>query len=416
MSRILVLGIILLIIAVVDFYVWKGLSAVITGQKAQKVARGIHIFSIIVTVSGILGVWITFNKGLSSLGLFSNLLVGLTFSFFVAKIVFISFLLMEDLFRGGSYLVQKTGNLINSESDAAALPSRKKFIGQLGLVMAAIPFASLMYGVIKGKYDFKLHKITLKFKDLPEAFHGMTIAQISDIHSGSFDSLSGVQSGVELIQKQNPDLILFTGDLVNNVAEEIDPYVEMFKGLKAPMGKYSVLGNHDYGEYYQWDTPAEKAQNLDNVKKKHGEMGFSLLNNENRILVRNGEKIRLAGVENWGKPPFPQHGDLDLALQDVSPEEFTVLMSHDPNHWDAKVLPHAKKVHLTLSGHTHGAQMGVEIPGFRWTPVQYFYKRWLGLYKEKGQYVYVNRGFGYIGYPGRIGIWPEVTLIELRRG
>ena len=404
-----------MVIALVDFYVWKGIGAIITGQRARSLARGIHIFSMVVTLTGIIGTWITFSAGLSNMGLFTNLIMGLTFSFFVAKVVFVSFLLMEDIFRGGSYLVQKTGNLVNPESAAAELPSRRKFIGQLGLVMAAIPFSSLMYGVLKGKYDFKLHKITLKFPDLPEAFNGMTIAQISDIHSGSFDSIAGVKSGVDLVQKQNPDMILFTGDLVNNVAEEIDPYIELFKGLNAPLGKYSVLGNHDYGEYYDWPSQAAKDQNLEGVKGKHGDMGFRLLNNENLTIERNGQKIRLAGVENWGKPPFPQYGDLDKALEGVDGDDFTILMSHDPNHWDAKVLPHPKKIHLTLSGHTHGAQMGVEIPGFRWTPVQYFYKRWLGLYKEKDQYAYVNRGFGYIGYPGRFGIWPEVTLFELKR-
>jgi uncharacterized protein len=257
--------------------------------------------------------------------------------------------------------------------------------------------------------------VRLAFADLPEAFHGMKLVQISDIHSGSFDDKEAVARGVAMIQAENPDLLVFTGDLVNNLASEIEPYKDLFGSLSAPLGKFAVLGNHDYGDYVQWDSPAAKAANVEAVKQHNTEMGFQMLNNDSLQLTRDGQTIRLAGVENWGKPPFPQHGDLNRALQGVAPEEFTVLLSHDPTHWDMQVRDHAKHVHLTLSGHTHGFQMGIEIPGIKWSPVQWRYKQWAGAYEEGGQYLYVNRGFGYIGFPGRVGIWPEITVIELVR-
>ncbi|HEX2901807.1 MAG TPA: metallophosphoesterase, partial [Bacteroidia bacterium] len=295
------------------------------------------------------------------------------------------------------------------------MPGRRKFMGQLGLVIVGIPFAGALYGMLKGKYDFTLHKETLRFADLPAAFDGLRIVQISDIHAGTFDSMSGVQAGIDLIMAQKPDLILFTGDLVNNLATEVEPYIEMFGKLTAPLGKYSVLGNHDYGHYYQFESQQAKVDNHLQIRQQNERMGFRMLHNAHLRLEKEGENIVLAGVENWGNPPFPQYGDLDKTFEGVEDAEFTVLMSHDPSHWDAQVRGHRKHVHLQLSGHTHGAQFGVEIPGVKWSPAQWRYSQWAGLYSDAQQHLYVNRGFGHIGFPGRVGIWPEVTLIELRR-
>ncbi|MCZ6694094.1 MAG: metallophosphoesterase, partial [Bacteroidetes bacterium] len=290
-----------------------------------------------------------------------------------------------------------------------------KFISQLGLVVAALPFSSFLYGVVKGKYDFRVKNITLSFPDLPPAFDGFKIVQISDIHSGSFDSFSSVKKGVEMVRQQNPDLILFTGDLVNNMAMEIEPYMDLFGSLSARFGKYSVLGNHDYGDYMSWPSQEAKKINLDKLKEYHQIMGYKLLNNTSVRVEKGQDSILLAGVENWGIRPFRQTGDLEQAYRDSQDDEFTILMSHDPSHWDEQVLDFKKHVHLTLSGHTHGMQMGIEIPGIKWSPVKYKYPRWAGLYEDKGQYLYVNRGFGFIGFPGRVGIWPEITTIELKR-
>ena len=413
--RIVFLLVLTLILISLELYVFRGIRSTFKGGWGLKVALGIELVSVIITISGLIGMFIYFSGGISSSNLFRNLLMGLTITFFITKIVFAFFLLGEDIYRIGRLGVDMVSSLFRSNGPEVSMESRRKFIGQLGLVVAAIPFASFLYGTLKGKYAYKTHRVTFEFPDLPAAFDGLKIVQLSDIHAGSFDSLEGVKRGVDLVQAENPDLILFTGDLVNNLAEEIVPYMDLFGGLNAKLGKYAILGNHDYGEYYVWEDMAAKRQNLIQLQKHHETMGFKMLNNTSITLEKDGQKIRLAGVENWGLPPFPQKGDIDKALQGISPEEFTILMSHDPTHWDEKVLPSAKKVHLTLSGHTHGAQMGVEIPGFRFSPVQLRYRRWAGSYSEKGQHLYINRGFGFIGYPGRVGIWPEVTVIELKR-
>jgi len=243
----------------------------------------------------------------------------------------------------------------------------------------------------------------------------LKLVHISDIHSGSFDSLEAVQRGIDLINAQNADIICFTGDLVNNDSREIEPFIQDFKALKSKYGIYSCLGNHDYGDYKHWKSKEVKQQNLETLFKHHQAMGFKLLNNSNVELTNKGEKIVILGVENWGKPPFPQHGDLDKALKNVNNADFKILLSHDPSHWDYKVLTHPTNIDLTLSGHTHGMQFGVEIPGFKWSPIKYLYPRWAGLYQEATQYLYVNRGFGFLGFPGRVGIWPEITVIELKK-
>ncbi len=328
----------------------------------------------------------------------------------IPKLFILIVMFGEDVFR----YIKKGISFFSSET-TQSVAGRRKFISQLALGLAAIPFASMLYGIFKGKFNYKVLKYQLAFEDLPETFDGFTITQITDIHSGSFDNKEKIQYGVDLINEQNSDMILFTGDIVNNFAKEMDPWIDMFSTLKAPMGKYSILGNHDYGDYSQWETEADKKANFDAVKDIHPKIGFDLLLNEHRYVEKDGQKIALVGVENWGRG-FKKAGDLEKAAEGVNKEDFKILMTHDPTHWDLKVKDNDFNYHLTLSGHTHGLQFGIEIPGFfRWSPSQYVYKQWAGLYKEFGRYINVNRGFGYHAFPGRVGIWPEITVIELKK-
>jgi len=295
------------------------------------------------------------------------------------------------------------------------LPERRKIISQIAVGLAAIPFASLLYGMYRGKYNYKVLNYVLEYDDLPEAFDGFKIAQISDIHSGSFDNPEKVQYGVDLINQQQADVVFFTGDLVNNRAEEVFPWIETFKKINSKFGVYSILGNHDYGDYTRWESEAEKKKNMEALFDAQKQMGWDLLLNESRFIEKDGQRLALVGVENWGSG-FKQAGDLEKALENVAPQDFKILLSHDPSHWEAQVLPHPFDIHLTLSGHTHGMQFGIEIPGWiKWSPVKWRYKQWAGIYEQAKQRLNVNRGFGYLAYPGRVGIWPEVTVITLTK-
>ena len=286
---------------------------------------------------------------------------------------------------------------------------------RLGLLLLSVPFVYFVYGITVGKYNYRVRRVKLDFPDLPAAFDGFRLVQISDIHSGSFDRLAGVRKGIDLVAAQRADLLVFTGDLVNGRAAEIEPYIPYFQALTAPYGKYAVTGNHDYSAGGAGRDQSAWLSNVQAVQRNYGRCGFELLNNRSVSLRKDGAEIHLVGVENWGLPPFPQYGDLDAALRGVPAAGFKILLSHDPSHWDARVLPHAKPVHLTLSGHTHGMQFGLDFAALRWSPVQLVYPRWAGLYREAERYLYVNRGFGWLAFPGRIGIYPEITVFELRR-
>ena len=338
--------------------------------------------------------------------------IGFFLAFFVPKLILFVLLFGEDLVR---LVVSGFQKLAHTDQDYS-LPSRRKFISQIALGIAAIPFASLLYGMYQGRYNYKVLKYVLHFDDLPETFDGYRITQISDVHSGSFDNPEKIKYGIDLINEQQSDAIMFTGDLVNNTASEMDIWKQFFGQLSAKDGVYSVLGNHDYGDYVNWDSAAAKKANLDALKEVHREMGWNLLLDEHRKISRGNDTISVVGVENWGAG-FKQVGDLNRASAGLSENEFKVLLSHDPSHWQEKVKKDNKKFHLTLSGHTHGMQFGIEIPGwFKWSPVQYRYEHWAGIYEEAGRFLNVNRGFGFLAYPGRVGIWPEVTVIELRKG
>jgi predicted MPP superfamily phosphohydrolase len=401
------------LMVLLDFYVFQIIKTVASGSHRTKSILFTSYW--ILSIAAIVVLFIlpllhldNYSKGVRST-VFA-IIIGL----FLAKLIAAVFFLVDDIRRGIQWLVGKVlfKNTEGEQMEEERI-SRSLFLSWLGLGVGGALFASLLYG-FSNKYNYKVKKIRLNYLNLPSAFKGLKVVQISDIHSGSFTNKSAVQKGVEQILQLKPDLILFTGDLVNNTADEMQSYMDVFNQLKAPMGVYSTLGNHDYGDYVQWPSKEAKQQNLEHLKQIHAQLGWQLLMNENVLLEKNGEQIALLGVENWSaKARFPKYGDLAKAYSGTENIGFKILMSHDPSHWDAEVRPNYGDIDLMLAGHTHGMQFGVEIPWLKWSPVQYVYKQWAGLYEEGKQKLYVNRGFGFIGYPGRVGILPEITLFEL---
>jgi predicted MPP superfamily phosphohydrolase len=414
MRRLLGSGIFILIMLLIDWYVFQAVKLV-SQQASTKIKIIIYGIYWAVTLSAVL-IFVfgsTFNidnwpKTLRTY-LFATL-IGLFIGKFIAATVF----LVDDLRRvlhwsGGKLYYQ----FVQNENFTSSAITRSTFMSWLGLGLGSTLFGTLMLG-FGNKYRYQLQKVTLAFDDLPANFKGLKILHISDIHSGSFNDIESVEKGVEKILHTKPDIILFTGDLVNDRADEMKDYQEMFSRLRAPLGVYSTLGNHDYGDYARWPSPEAKKANLERLKKVHAEMGWRLLMNEHVVIEKDGHELALIGIENWSaKANFPKYGKLSEAYKGTEKYPFKILMSHDPSHWDAEVTRDYKDIHLMLSGHTHGMQFGLEVPGFKWSPVQYVYKQWAGLYEEGKQKLYVNRGFGFLGYPGRVGILPEITLIEL---
>lgn len=355
------------------------------------------------------------RRGFSSPN-FKRMLILLTL-FIIPKIFLALSLIVDDIVR----ILQYGFSTVTHEK-TIALPGRRKTAAWIGLGLASIPFLAVLDGIFKGKYRYRVIRKQLFFDDLPPEFDGLTITQISDVHSGSFDDKEKVDYGVKMVQAQKSDLIVFTGDMVNNEAIEFEPYKDIFAQLSAPLGMFAILGNHDYGDYGNL-TQAQKKASIARLQELQREIGFEPLNNQMKTIVRNGKRLNIVGVENWGHSPyFPKHGDLIKATQGVEPNDFNILLSHDPSHFDHElaeypnVMNFEKKMHLTLSGHTHGMQFGIEIPGLiKWSPVQYRYPNWAGLYEINGRKLYVNRGFGYLAFPGRVGMWPEITVLELKR-
>lgn len=338
--------------------------------------------------------------------------LGMLLALLTAQIILVFFLFAEDIVR---FLIGLFSKKTYTDK-SLYLPSRRRFISKLALGIAAIPFSSLMFGMIRGKYNYKVLEYELEFEDLPEAFDGYQITQISDLHCGSFDNKEKVAYGIRLLRDQESDLILFTGDLVNSLAEETEEWTELLSTISAPDGVYSVLGNHDYGMYYKWASEAARINNFERLQKVQKDLGWDLLLNEHRRIERNGQFIHILGVENWGDGHFPKLGDIDKAAEGLNRDDFKIVLSHDPSHWDKVLHKHEKNFQLTMSGHTHGMQFGIEIPGVvKWSPVQYRYKYWAGVYKKAGRYINVNRGFGFLAYPGRVGMWPEITVIKLKK-
>ncbi|NET34580.1 MAG: metallophosphoesterase [Cyanothece sp. SIO1E1] len=329
---------------------------------------------------------------------------------YISKLPLVSVLLIDDLRRGISWVINQFSG------DGSIDLSRSKFLTRTALVLGALPFTSLLYGMIRNPYRYKRYSEKLSLKKLPASLDGLKIIQISDIHSGSFTFKEPIKQAIEMINAEKPDLVFFTGDLVNNVATEMEPYVDIFDKIEAKYGVYSVLGNHDYGDYERWPTPEAKVENLQRLKDTHKRLGWDLLLNEHRHIEINGERVAVIGVENYSMQlRFPKYGDLEKACENCGPAALKLLLSHDPSHWEGQVIKDQPDIDITFSGHTHGMQFGVEIPGWvRWSPIQYVYKQWAGLYQKGEQYLYVNRGLGFLGYPGRVGILPEIAVLELK--
>jgi uncharacterized protein len=346
-------------------------------------------------------------------------IVAMIFILFITKFIAILFFIIDDLRRGITWVIKKiftspTLTPLNNEADEGIKIPRSQFLSWLGLGIGGSLVATLLYG-FTNRYNYKIHKETITFPNLPDAFDGFTIVQLSDIHSGSFTNKDAVAKGVVMANELNPDVIFFTGDLVNDKATEIEPYKEIFNKLSAPHGVFSILGNHDYGKYAQWPSKEAEAENLAQLKQHHADMGWKLMLNENTKITKNNQHISLIGIENWGKGFFT-FGDMKKATATVNPADFKILLSHDPSHWEDETLKYYTDISLTLAGHTHGAQFGIEVPGIKWSPIKWRYKQWAGLYTINNQHLYVNRGYGFLGYPGRVGIMPEITHITLRKG
>lgn len=401
------------ILLVLDIYLLSSFKNFFNSNFLKSSFKWFYILSMIISYSCFATVVLKFDDRPVNASMVFNLWFGYTFAFVVLKLGLFITVLFDDIVRFVELSINFLGSIFSSTDTKVKLHDRRKFIGQVGLGLASIPFLGMLYGITKGKYNYKIKSVALNFKNLPKAFDGLRIVHISDVHSGSFDDIDEVAHGINMIKEQQADLIMFTGDLVNNEAEEIVPYKELFADMKAPLGVFSTLGNHDYGTHKRWKNKEDKKQNLLDLFIHQKEMGFDLLNNRTHTITKDGQELDIVGVENWGRPPFPQKGDLDKALEGSNPNNFKILLSHDPTHWDEKVVPNKQNIDLTLSGHTHGMQFGVEIPGLKWSPSKYIYKRWAGLYKNKKEYLYVNRGFGFLGFPGRVGIWPEITVITL---
>lgn len=395
-------------IIAVDVYAFFGLKAFFNSYIFQ--FKLMYLIGVMLTITGVGVMFIMFGKSVTNQTIWQNALTGLAFSIIIAKLIFATFFLVEDVFRGFLWLFQTATHF-----RAAEFISRSYLIGILAIATGSLLFIVLNYGIWFGKYQYKVRYKVLSFENLPPAFDGFKIAQLSDEHLGTFDRIKKVKQGLELLKKENPDIIVSTGDMVNNRAEEALPYINLFKSMNAPYGKFTILGNHDYGEYVRWKNREERDNNLAKLAQIEKDMGFEWLNNKHVSLTKDNDTIYLAGVENWGLKPFPQYGKLDQATQGLRTNDFIVLLSHDPTHWSEVVNTSDTKVELTLSGHTHGMQFGFEIGKFKWSPVKYRYKNWADLYEKNNRYLYVNRGFGHIGYPGRVGIRPEITIIELRR-
>jgi predicted MPP superfamily phosphohydrolase len=397
----------IVIFGIIDIYAYQ---AVRTSFKNKYVNVAYLILSLFVLANFIYQIS---NRG-TGVGTRINWAIGFFLTLYVPKIAIMLVMFGEDIIRVPQALYRYFATW--GQESSGYLSSRRTFVSQISLGMAAIPFASFLYGMVKGKYNFKVFKYTLYFDDLPDAFDGYQITQISDIHSGSFDNAKKIEHAVDLINEQDSDLLLFTGDMVNNIASEMDPWKETFSNLKAKDGMFSVLGNHDYGDYYSWESQEAKNKNLQELENLQSELGFKLLKNESQFIEKGNARLAIVGVENWGKG-FKQKGDLKKASENIEADDFKILMSHDPSHWQHQVIDDDNHYHLTLSGHTHGMQFGIEISGFiKWSPVKWRYKYWAGIYEEKGQYINVNRGFGFLAYPGRVGIWPEISVITLKKG
>lgn len=407
-----------LVVFLLDLYTWQALKTIISNPRTREIIKYLHFTITAIFIGGLIA-FITI-PGLETNKDFRTYFFASFFIIYFSKLIVVLFLFIDDIIRFFRWIAGQASNSFSGDKNITGAGvetnkiSRLKFLSQAGIILGGIPLVMLTKGLIKGAYDYQVHNIKLKLDNLPEAFKGFRILQISDIHSGSWNNKTKVEAGIEMINAQQADLVVFTGDLVNNQTDEVYPWIDTLKKIQSKMGVYSILGNHDYGDYRQWNNPEEKKQNMLDMYRVHKEMGWKLMRDEHVLLEKQGEKIGLIGVENWGAGTYwPKYGNLEKALEGMPQVPIKILLSHDPTHWDAKVRPNHPDINLTLSGHTHGFQFGIEWKNFRWSPSKYIFKQWADLYTETQQYLYVNRGFGFLGFPGRVGILPEITVIEL---
>lgn len=413
MSKVLMIVGFSVFFLLIDLYVYQAVKTVISDFSNGWKKSLIYVFWGI-TAFSIVSVILINATGIISNDLRRVIVLGIVMIYF-SKVFGVLALLIDDIVKAFSWVIGKFSSnkeIVKTTGDGM---TRSEFISKTSLIAIALPLTTFGIGIASGAHNYRVRRKTIHLPNLPSSFDGIKIGQLSDIHSGSFFSRPGVKKGIDLLLGEKPDVVFFTGDLVNDEAREVSKYKDLFSKVKAPLGVYSTLGNHDYGEYKRWKDPIDKKKNLSDLIQTHKEMGWDILLNENRTLKVNGEELAIIGVENWGAGRFSKHGDLELAYAGTEEKPVKLLLSHDPSHWDAQVRPLFSDIDVTFSGHTHGFQFGVELGDFRWSPSQYIYKQWADLHQKENQYLYVNRGFGFIGYPGRVGILPEITIIELKK-
>ncbi len=426
MNKLIIIPILSMILLLIDWYVWQAVKVSVqnTSANTQNIVK--YVFWAFTAIS-MLGLWLYNFTPPEWLGknLRTIIMVGVFISY-ISKIFVVLFLLIDDIIRlfrlviskfTGSSEATPTTTTPDTPSVLNTPITRSEFLMKTAVIAGTVPALALTWGIISGAHDYRIRRVKLALKNLPKEFDGMTIAQISDIHSGSFFNRVAVKGGVEMLMKEKPDVVFFTGDLVNNLASEVQEYIDIFNKVKAPLGVYSTLGNHDYADYVNWGQDFKaKQKNLQDLMHAHKVLGYDLLMDENRFIEQGGEKLAIIGVQNIsGQNRFHTYGNLSKAVKGTEEAPVKLLLSHDPTHWDKEVNTKYKDIDVMFSGHTHGTQFGITVAGQTWTPAQYVYKQWGGLYQEGDQQLYVNRGYGYIGYPGRVGMPPEITVFELKR-
>lgn len=403
-----------LVFLLIDFYLFQAVLNVSKDLSSGWKFTARLAFWAPTVLSFLALIWWAFDDPYRYSANFRNwVITGLVATYF-SKTVGILFVFVDDIQRGVRWALSLFKDTPSEKLPGEAI-TRSEFLSKAALVATAVPFGAMAYGIISGAHDYRVKRVTVKLPNLPKSFDGIRIGQVSDIHSGSFWNKTAVKGGVEMMLGEKPDLIFFTGDLVNNETSEVKDYLEVFEKLRAPLGVFSVTGNHDYGDYKGWTTRQEKEENFRQLVNAHRQMGFNILMNEHKMIEQGGDKLAVLGIENWGAGRFSKYGKLEKTHQGTDEAAVKLLLSHDPSHWDAQVRPEYKDIDIAFAGHTHGFQFGVEWGDFKWSPSQYAYKQWAGLYQEGAQYLYVNRGFGYLGYPGRVGMPPELTIVELKR-
>ncbi len=424
MNRIVGFALMAVFFVLIDFYVWQAIKVVMRSASVSTqrfIGYGFWGFTIFSIVS-IIAIFTYMPMSAPVKASFRTFLMAGIFIIYISKIFSVLVLIIDDLIRLGKWVVNyfQGDNAVQQVVTenipvAAERISRSEFLAKTALAVGGLHAGGMAWGILSGAHDYRVRNITLRLKNLPKQFDGMKIGQLSDIHSGSFFNKTAVKGGVEMLMKEKPDVFFFTGDLVNNIAPEVKDYIDIFSKIKAPLGTFSTLGNHDYGDYTQWESPEKKIQNLKDLMSAHKTMGWDLLMDEHRAVKVDGESIGILGIQNWGAGNFAKYGKLEKAYQNTQDFPVKLLLSHDPSHWRSQVVSDKyKDIDVAFAGHTHGMQYGVELGSFKWSPVQLRYKEWAGLYEEGDQKLYVNRGFGYIGYPGRLGILPEITIFELK--